>query len=102
MNDFNPAQLATVASEFDIEGKVVTVSAFGSGHINDTFRVVTDAPDAERYLLQRVNHHVFKDVAAVMDNIKRVTDHLKTRYATEFKRQNEIDRRVLTLIPTKA
>lgn len=99
MNDFNPAQLASVASEFDIEGSVVTVAAFGSGHINDTFRVVTDEPGSAHYLLQRVNHHVFKDVAAVMDNIERVTNHLKARYAAGFK-NIEVDRCVLTLIPT--
>src|SRR5690606_38839352 len=100
MNDFNPAQLASVASEFDIEGSVVTVAAFGSGHINDTFRVVTDEPGSAHYLLQRVNHHVFKDVAAVMDNIQRVTNHLRARYAAEFTESNHVDRRVLTLIPT--
>src|SRR5690606_35596521 len=81
-------------------GRVVSVSAFGSGHINDTFRVVTDEPEAKHYLLQRVNHHVFKDIAAIMDNIQRVTKHLKARYAVEFKGSNHIDRRVLTLIPT--
>lgn len=99
MNDFNPAQLVSVASEFDIEGSVVTVAAFGSGHINDTFRVVTDEAGSAHYLLQRVNHHVFKDVAAVMDNIERVTNHLKARYAAGFK-NIEVDRCVLTLIPT--
>lgn len=100
MNDFNPERLALLASEFDIEGRVVDVSPFGSGHINDTFRVLTDEPGAAPYLLQRVNHHVFKDVAAVMDNIQRVTSHLKARYAAEFTESNHIDRRVLTLIPT--
>ena len=100
MIDSNPAQLATVAGKFDIEGKVLDVSPFGSGHINDTFRVVTDHPGATGYLLQRVNHHVFKDVAAVMQNIQRVTHHLKARFAAECKGAGQLDRRVLTLIPT--
>src|SRR3546814_9797002 len=99
MNDFNPERLAMLASEFDIEGRVIDVSAFGSGHINDTFKVVTDEPGATHYLLQRVNHHVFKDVEAVMDNIQRVTNHPKARYAAEFTESNHLDRRVLTLIP---
>ena len=100
MSDFNPAQLALLASEFDIDGAVVDVAPFGSGHINDTFRVATDRPGATRYLLQRVNHHVFNDVAAVMDNIRRVTGHLKARYAAEHPAGLPVDRRVLTLIPT--
>lgn len=102
MNNFNPEQLASLASEFNIIGRAVEVSLFGSGHINDTFSVVTDAPGAERYLLQRVNHHVFKDVPAVMGNIQRVTNHLKMRYAAEFTESNDLDSRVLTLIPTKS
>ncbi|WP_262250379.1 phosphotransferase enzyme family protein [Parapedobacter soli] len=103
MNDFNPEQLATLAGEFDVKGGVVKVSPFGSGHINDTFSVETDERGTKRYLLQRVNHHVFKDVPAVMQNIQRVTDHLKVRYAAEFAdaEGRDLDRRVLTLIPTK-
>ena len=101
MNDINAAQLAVVAGEFNIKGSVVAVSAFGSGHINDTFRVVTDRHEGGPYLLQRINRHVFKDVAAVMNNITRVTNHLKVRYAAELKAEQDIDRRVLTLIPTK-
>lgn len=101
MNDFNPEQLASLAGEFDIEGKVVDVSPFGSGHINDTFRVITDGLNAKRYLLQRVNHHVFKDVAAVMENIQRVTSHLKMRYTAEYGVDNNQEHRVLTLIPTR-
>lgn len=100
MNDFSPEQLATLAGKFDIEGKVVDVSPFGSGHINDTFSVETDNPSAKRYLLQRVNHHVFKDVAAVMENVQRVTKHLKARYADEYSASNHLEGRVLTLIPT--
>ncbi|HWK99877.1 MAG TPA: aminoglycoside phosphotransferase family protein, partial [Parapedobacter sp.] len=74
-------------------------SAFGSGHINDTFRVATDEPGSVHYLLQRVNHHVFKDVTAVMDNIERVINHLKARYSAGFN-NIKLDRCVLTLIPT--
>lgn len=101
MSDFSPELLTTLAGKFDIEGRVVDVSPFGSGHINDTFSVVTDHPNAKRYLLQRVNHHVFKNVDAVMENIQRVTKHLKARYADENPADSQLEHRVLTLIPTK-
>ena len=99
MSDFSPSQLAAVAMQFDIEGDVASVTAFGSGHIHDTFRVETDVSGADRYLLQRVNHHVFKDVMAVMDNIRQVTGHLKMRYAAVPGQSMDVCRRVLTLVP---
>lgn len=102
MSDFSPKQLAALASMFDIEGNVIDVSPFGSGHINDTYRVLTDGPGAKRYLLQRVNHHVFKNVVAVMQNIQLVTQHLRMRYESERTPAHALESSVLTLIPTKA
>ena len=54
-----------------------TYEVYGSGHINDTFLVHTGQKDA--YLLQRVNHRVYPDVAGMMDNIRRVTEHLRRK-----------------------
>ena len=49
---------------------------YGSGHINDTFAVVyNQAGKPVRYIHQRVNHKIFQDVPALMDNISRVTTH---------------------------
>jgi hypothetical protein len=47
-----------IAEQFDIKGKIINVSRFGSGHINDTFRVEVGAADSTSYLLQRINHHI--------------------------------------------
>ena len=101
MSTFNPKQVSTFAGEFDIEGSVTNVSPFGSGHINDTYRVVTDQPNTKRYLLQRVNHHVFKDVVAVMQNIQLVTQHLKSKYSELDGKGEHLEEKVLTLIHTK-
>ena len=56
---------------------MVSARPFGSGHINDTFKVFTDA--GQSYLLQRINHFVFKDVAGLMNNLALVTGHLKEK-----------------------
>ncbi|WP_257668087.1 phosphotransferase enzyme family protein [Parapedobacter tibetensis] len=101
MNSFNPKQVSTLAGEFDIEGNVTSVSPFGSGHINDTYRVTTDWPGTKNYLLQRVNHHIFKDVAAVMQNIQLVTQHLKEKYRALDGHDKHLEEKVLTLIPTR-
>ncbi len=102
MSSFNPKQVSVLAEAFDIEGRVVGVSPFGSGHINDTYCVTTDQEGAKQYLLQRVNHHVFKDVPAVMRNIQLVTGHLKSKYQELGAHVQHLEDRVLTLIPTKA
>jgi serine/threonine protein kinase len=68
---------------------------YGSGHINDTYLVngSQDSVDV-RYILQRINKSVFRDPAALMKNIRRVTDHLKTRVSEGHT--------CLTLVPTEA
>jgi len=90
-----------LVDQFDIEGRAVSVLPFGSGHINDTYRVVIDSAEAKSYLLQRVNHHVFNDVAAVMGNIELVTRHLRDRYRAEGGCDQRLEDKVLTLIPAK-
>lgn len=97
MDTFDAIQLAELANRFEIDGEVARVVPFGSGHINDTYRVDTHKDGGNAYLLQRVNHHVFKDVAALMQNMELVTRHLKEKYRA----LGEIDpeNRVLTLIP---
>jgi len=80
---------------FKAEGKLVSARPFGSGHINDTYRVATDT--GHNYLLQKINHFVFRDVAGLMDNTVHVIDHLKAKLANIPGASP--DKEVLTLIP---
>ena len=73
--------ISEIVSNFCIEGNVETIVPFGSGHINDTFQVKTTEPELPGYLLQRINHHVFENVPALMGNVQLVTDHLKKKLA---------------------
>ncbi|MGD0154938.1 MAG: aminoglycoside phosphotransferase family protein [Terracidiphilus sp.] len=66
------------ASQFEFRGKVLGLARHGNGHINDTYLVTCEAPDAPvRYILQHINRHVFRDPIAVMQNVERVTAHLE-------------------------
>ena len=66
-----------VASRFQIQGAFQEAAPYGSGHINDTYCAVFDqAGTPVRYILQRINHNVFKNPVALMENIQRVTEHL--------------------------
>lgn len=89
--------LRTIAAQFEIHGEFLFAEPYGSGHINDTYCAVFQQAGAQvRYILQRINHNVFKNPVAVMENIERVTLHLAQKLAGE----PDAARRALTLIPT--
>lgn len=77
---------------FAIEGCIGSIQGFGSGHINDTFRITNAEAGQPDYLLQRINHQVFPQVGLMMDNILRVTEHLK--------KKDDSDYISLTIVPT--
>lgn len=81
--------MMNVLTHFPLEGTPVSCERYGSGHINQTYLVVTDAP--HRYILQRINRRVFTDVPALMENIHAVTSFLAA--------QDPDPRHVLTLVP---
>ncbi len=77
---------------------MLAAQAYGSGHINDTYCLTMDQSGTRvRYILQRINHRVFRDPLALMENIQRVTAHIGDKFA----REKGFSRRVLTLIPTR-
>ena len=90
-------KLLNIAHNFDIEGEISNIEALGEGFINDTYIVTTEG-DAPNYILQRKNHNIFPDVPAMMDNIGRVTRHLKAKVDSAG---GDAQREVLTVIPTK-
>ena len=75
-NRVYPAEeLMSVLTKMGIDG-VTDVSRYGSGHINDTFKIETRS--GVRYILQRVNTDIFPP-EMLKDNILRVTRFLKSR-----------------------
>lgn len=86
--------LYDIAREFQLDAEVVSIDTLGQGFINDTYIVTTQK---SRYILQRKNHNIFPDVPAMMDNIQRVTTHLKAKVRAAG---GDTERDVLTVIPT--
>ena len=74
------AELQEIASQFALEGAITSIDSLGEGFINDTF-IVRTAGDAPDYILQRKNKNIFPDVPAMMENIRKVTDHIRRRVA---------------------
>jgi Ser/Thr protein kinase RdoA (MazF antagonist) len=87
-----------IAREFQIPGEFLSAEPYGSGHINDTYCVaVKEGGSRVRYIFQRINHNIFKNPVALMENIQRVTAHLGKKAAGE----RDASRRGLTLIPAR-
>ena len=89
----NQTLLSEIASSFQIEGTVKSIESLGAGFINDTF-VIRTSEGAPDYILQRKNHLIFPDVPGMMDNIKAVTQHIKSKVQDPL-------RETLTVIPAK-
>jgi hypothetical protein len=91
-------QAAAVAREFRIDGELIDVTAYGNGHINDTYcAVYRQAGMRARFILQRINTSIFKDPVALMENIERITSHV----AAQLAYAPDGARRVLTLIAAR-
>jgi Ser/Thr protein kinase RdoA (MazF antagonist) len=91
-------ELISIVNCFLLEGETDTITPFGEGHINSTYRVTLKNEDKE-YVLQKINHSIFKDVDLLQNNIKRITDHIRCKLADLG--VTDLERRTLTLIPTK-
>lgn len=89
-----------VAKLFDFEGTVRDVKPFGCGHINDTYCVTCDREEKPqvRYILQRINHHVFQNIKALMENVFHVTEYLRKAVIAEG---GDPQRECLVIIRTK-
>src|SRR5437868_5232002 len=82
MNGRNPPQLFDISREFQIHGEILHAEPCKVGHINETYTATYDQGGTQvRYIHQRINHNVFKDPAGVMDNLLRVTRHLRRKLA---------------------
>ncbi|MNK20793.1 N-acetylhexosamine 1-kinase [compost metagenome] len=77
------ASMAEILIKFNFESDSIKVKPFGSGHINDTY-LIEYADSDLKFLLQRINHHVFKDVDILMDNITKVTTHISAKVAEKY------------------
>ncbi|MHC4324856.1 MAG: mucin desulfatase, partial [Planctomycetota bacterium] len=91
--------VGAVAANFNLAGKLIRSESFGSGHINDTFCLTCEKDGRSiHYILQRINHQVFKNPPAMMENIRRVTNHIRQKLQ---ERQNKLASRQLVVIDTK-
>jgi thiamine kinase-like enzyme len=68
-----------IFENFAVEGTFASCAPIGEGHINDTFLVKTVETNCPDFVIQRINHSIFKNVDGLMENIQRVTSHLQKK-----------------------
>ena len=90
--------LKEIYDYFVTDGTFLNGEPYGSGHIHDTFRIVTVENDKDDYILQRLNNKVFKNIPELQHNIERVTVHLRNKL--EALPGSDIKRECLSLIPS--
>ncbi len=88
-------KLKDIVFQFIEKDDNVKVEPLGKGHINDSYKVENGYAE---YVLQRINHYVFKNVDQLQDNIFRVTKHIRQKLQEQGVK--DVERRVLTLVPT--
>ena len=86
--------LREAAAAFVTDGAAVSCERYGSGHINDTFRLICEN---HPYILQRMNTDIFRDPVSLMHNIEGVTTFLRQEV---IKNGGDPDRETLNLIKT--
>ena len=69
--------ITEIADMFVTEAPAKAAERYGCGHINDTYRVSDER--GKRYILQKINHNVFRDVEGLMRNIVGVTEYIAKR-----------------------
>ena len=87
-----------IARHLDLPGDFLGAEPYGSGHINDTYRATyREAGKTVYYILQRINHDVFKQPIPLMDNVDRITRHQREKLQAGG--VTDLDRRALRVIP---
>ena len=88
----------SISQNFAIAGNFLGAAPYGTGHINDTYCATYDRHGVPiRYIHQRMNPAIFKNPPALMENVRRVTEHLHRKLAG----RPDADRRALTLVPAR-
>jgi len=91
----NKEHIKTVFEQFAHNTSFKNLKEFSSGHINDTYFI--DTEEGEKFVLQRINNDVFKDVPALVANKVKISKHLAAKLPDLPEAEKK--RRVLSFVP---
>jgi len=100
MSIYHEAQLQEISRQFQIYGEILHAETCKIGHINETYSATYDQGGLRvRYIHQKINQTVFKDSTSLMENVVRVTSHIRQKL--EKLNVRGVTRRCLTIVPTR-
>ena len=101
MENTDRVRIEEIIARFDIEGRPAEVRPYGNGHINDTFLLTYAMPEGgqKKYILQRINHSIFKKPYELMENIVNVTGYLREMILAYG---GDPDRETLNVVKTRS
>ncbi len=87
-------------AQFTQKGSLIEKKPYGNGHINDTYLLTYELSGGQtrQYILQRMNHSIFKRPKLLMENMVNVTEYLRKIIAAQG---GDPDRETLNVIKTK-
>lgn len=91
-------KLKFIFEQFEHDGEFDSFKELASGHINDTYLIKTK--EKPYFVLQRINHGVFKDVPGLIENKVMVSKHITEKLSSLSPKK--LSRRVLKFYMTKS
>lgn len=91
-------KLKFVFDQFEHTAELKSYKELASGHINDTYLIET--LQKPYFVLQRINHGVFKDIPGLISNKFSISCHIQNKLI--HLPEEEFKRRVLSFVNTKS
>ena len=95
-----PPEISEIFNQFAVPERFQGALPYGSGHINKSYKILTQGDRTPNYLLQKINHYVFKNPHLLQENIHAITSHLHKKM--ENSHGGTTPQAVLSVIPTKS
>lgn len=96
------AKLAAIAAAFALPAPVARVEPLGNGNVNATYLVALAGGERRRYVLQRLNTHVFAEPRPLMGNLVQLSAHVARRLAQQPDPEGERGWEVPQVLPAAA
>lgn len=91
--------IMAVIEQFGLDGNILEATPYGNGYINDTYAITCQLSTdrKKRYILQRINHEIFKNPEQLMQNFRKITEYLRERI---IENGGDSKREALSIVPT--
>ena len=72
-----------VAEQFSPYNQIADLNEHGNGNINDTYLVSVDPQGQDKFILQRINTHIFTRPKLIIENLRAFAAHVEHKMSRE-------------------